>query len=116
MSGAVIPLPQYDFMAWRLVKSQGQLYLYLLYIHVSIEIRTHNHSVRAIQDIRGNSNVHVSPLGTYIKHVGQCLKMTSLMPFIMKNLPEFIQHEDNICIAVDRTSISHENPSGKVSV
>jgi hypothetical protein len=27
MSGAVLPLPQYTFMAWCLVKAQGQLYL-----------------------------------------------------------------------------------------
>jgi hypothetical protein len=30
MSGAIHPLPQYAFMAWCLVKAQGQLYLYLL--------------------------------------------------------------------------------------
>jgi hypothetical protein len=29
MSGAIHPLPQYTFMAWCLVKAQGQLYLYL---------------------------------------------------------------------------------------
>jgi hypothetical protein len=29
MSGAVSPLPQYGFMAWCLVKAQGQLYLFL---------------------------------------------------------------------------------------
>jgi hypothetical protein len=29
MSGAMHPLPQYAFMAWCLVKAQGQLYLYL---------------------------------------------------------------------------------------
>jgi hypothetical protein len=34
MSGAKPPLPQYAFMAWCLVKAQGQLYLY----HIS-EIR-----------------------------------------------------------------------------
>jgi hypothetical protein len=27
MSGAITPLPQYAFMAWCLVKAQGQLYL-----------------------------------------------------------------------------------------
>jgi hypothetical protein len=27
MSGAIHPLPQYAFMAWCLVKAQGQLYL-----------------------------------------------------------------------------------------
>jgi hypothetical protein len=27
MSGAIPPLPQYAFMAWSLVKAQGQLYL-----------------------------------------------------------------------------------------
>jgi hypothetical protein len=29
MSGAIPLLPQYAFMAWCLVKTQGQLYLYL---------------------------------------------------------------------------------------
>jgi hypothetical protein len=29
MSGAIHPLPQYAFMAWCLVKTQGQLYLYI---------------------------------------------------------------------------------------
>jgi hypothetical protein len=29
MSGAISPLSQYAFMAWCLVKAQGQLYLYL---------------------------------------------------------------------------------------
>jgi hypothetical protein len=29
MSGAIPPLPQHAFMAWCLVKAQGQLYLYL---------------------------------------------------------------------------------------
>jgi len=37
MSGATPPLPQYDFIAWRLVKAQGQLYLfpyrYLVQLH-----------------------------------------------------------------------------------
>jgi hypothetical protein len=28
MSGAIPPLPQYSFMAWCLVKAQGQLYLH----------------------------------------------------------------------------------------
>jgi hypothetical protein len=28
MSGAIHPLPQYAFMAWCLVKAQGQLYLF----------------------------------------------------------------------------------------
>jgi hypothetical protein len=28
MSGAIPPLPLYAFMAWRLVKAQGQLYLF----------------------------------------------------------------------------------------
>jgi hypothetical protein len=29
MSGAILPLPQYAFMAWCSVKAQGQLYLYI---------------------------------------------------------------------------------------
>jgi hypothetical protein len=29
MPGAIPPLPQYAFMAWCLVKAQGQFYLYL---------------------------------------------------------------------------------------
>jgi hypothetical protein len=28
MCGAILPLPQYTFMAWCLVKAQGQLYFY----------------------------------------------------------------------------------------
>jgi len=28
MSGAILPLTQYAFMEWCLVKAQGQLYLY----------------------------------------------------------------------------------------
>jgi hypothetical protein len=35
MSGAISPLPQYAFMAWYLVKAQGQLCLYLyLYLYL----------------------------------------------------------------------------------
>jgi len=30
VSGAVHPLPQYVFKAWRLVKAQAKLYLYLI--------------------------------------------------------------------------------------
>jgi hypothetical protein len=36
MSGVIPPLPQYAFMAWCLLKAQGQLYLYLkryLFVH-----------------------------------------------------------------------------------
>jgi len=29
MRGAIPPLPQYAFVAWCLVKAQGQIYLYL---------------------------------------------------------------------------------------
>jgi hypothetical protein len=29
MLGAMPPLPQYAFMAWRSIKAQGQIYLYL---------------------------------------------------------------------------------------
>jgi len=35
MSGAIHPLPQYAFMAWYLVKAQGQLYLFIFYYTVS---------------------------------------------------------------------------------
>jgi hypothetical protein len=38
MSGVIHPLPQYAFMAWGLVKAQGQLYLYLN-LHSSIRVR-----------------------------------------------------------------------------
>jgi hypothetical protein len=31
MSGAIPPLSQYAFMAWCLVKAQGQLYLFYLF-------------------------------------------------------------------------------------
>jgi len=30
MSGAILPLSQYAFIAWCLVKAKGQLYLYFL--------------------------------------------------------------------------------------
>jgi len=33
MSGAILPLPQYAFMVWCLVKAHGQLYLYLPEAH-----------------------------------------------------------------------------------
>jgi len=38
MSGAIHPLPQYAFMAWCLVKAQGQLYLLPFYslTHITI--------------------------------------------------------------------------------
>jgi len=36
MYGAICPLPQYVFMAWCSVKTQGQLYIYLT-IHGSIQ-------------------------------------------------------------------------------
>jgi hypothetical protein len=35
MSGAILPLPQYAFMAWCSVKAQGQLYLYLSDMRIS---------------------------------------------------------------------------------
>jgi hypothetical protein len=31
MCGAILPLPQYDFMWWCSVEAQGQLYLYLYF-------------------------------------------------------------------------------------
>jgi hypothetical protein len=34
MSGTIPPLPQYAFMAWCLVKAQGQLYLTFTHIRV----------------------------------------------------------------------------------
>jgi len=33
MRGAILPLPQYAFMAWCLVKAQGQLYHYYYYYY-----------------------------------------------------------------------------------
>jgi len=33
MRGAILSLPQYAFMAWRLVKAQEQLYLLPLPLH-----------------------------------------------------------------------------------
>jgi hypothetical protein len=36
MSGAIHPLPQYAFMAWCLVKAQGQLYLYLYFLFTEL--------------------------------------------------------------------------------
>jgi hypothetical protein len=38
MSGAMPPLPQYAFMAWCSVKTQGQLYLYLYYHRISFSV------------------------------------------------------------------------------
>jgi hypothetical protein len=38
MSGVILSLPQYAFMAWCSVKSQGQLYLYLLPLTLSYEV------------------------------------------------------------------------------
>jgi len=40
MRGAIPPLPQYAFMAWSLVKAQGQLYLYL-YLSIYLFIYIH---------------------------------------------------------------------------
>jgi hypothetical protein len=34
MSGAILLLPQYAFMAWCLVKAQGELHLFTFYLHV----------------------------------------------------------------------------------
>jgi hypothetical protein len=39
MSGAIVPLPQYAFMAWCSVKAQGQLYLYLCFILVPLSYK-----------------------------------------------------------------------------
>jgi hypothetical protein len=36
MSGAIPPIPHYTFMAWGLVKAQGQLYIYL-YLYLPFE-------------------------------------------------------------------------------
>jgi hypothetical protein len=36
MGGAIPPLTQYAFMAWCLVKAQGQLYLYLTFTCISL--------------------------------------------------------------------------------
>jgi hypothetical protein len=38
MSGAIHPLPQYAFMAWCLVKAQGQLYLFTVYARSDITV------------------------------------------------------------------------------
>jgi hypothetical protein len=38
MRGAILPLPQYAFMAWCSVKAQGQLYLYLCLSIVFIDV------------------------------------------------------------------------------
>jgi hypothetical protein len=39
MSGAILPLPQYAFMAWCLFKAQGQLYLYLLNYSIDLLLK-----------------------------------------------------------------------------
>jgi hypothetical protein len=39
MSGAIPPLPQHAFMAWCLVKAEGQLYLLVLFMRFSHSFR-----------------------------------------------------------------------------
>jgi hypothetical protein len=46
MSGAIPPLPQYAFMAWCLVKAQGQLELYL-YLILYIYLATVQHNLKS---------------------------------------------------------------------
>jgi hypothetical protein len=41
MSGAIPPLPQYAFLAWCLVKAQGQLYLYLHLLARALKLHIH---------------------------------------------------------------------------
>jgi hypothetical protein len=48
MSGAIHPLPQYAFMAWCLLKAQGQLYLYLA-VEWQIEGTLHGESPTLIK-------------------------------------------------------------------
>jgi hypothetical protein len=42
MSGAILPFPQYAFMAWCSVKAQGQLYVYLSLSLTPTNVRTAN--------------------------------------------------------------------------
>jgi hypothetical protein len=46
MSGAIPPFPQYAFMAWCLVKAQGQLYLF----KVDIQCSNSPQSIHSQQD------------------------------------------------------------------
>jgi len=51
MSVAIPPLPQYAFMAWCLVKAQGQLYLLLFsFKHILINLTS-------FTDIKFNENI-----------------------------------------------------------
>jgi hypothetical protein len=52
MSGAINPLTQYAFVAWCLVKAQGQLYLY-------ITIQRHNSEELDINQNRNNNYKHL---------------------------------------------------------
>jgi hypothetical protein len=45
MRGAVLPLPQYAFMAWCSTKAQGQLYFYLTLKHFRMLLTEHRYMV-----------------------------------------------------------------------
>jgi hypothetical protein len=46
MRGAIPPLAQYAFMAWCLVKAQGQLYLYLYLLPILLYFIVYCYSAR----------------------------------------------------------------------
>jgi len=59
MCGAIPPLPQYDFMAWCLVKTQGKPYLYLLFVKYRriLEYETYlfeRHEIPSVSGLRFN--------------------------------------------------------------
>jgi len=62
MNGAILPLPQYAFMAWCSVKAQGQLYLY--------------------SNIYGSSNAYEGHL-KFIEFVSARLSYSLLYPFVI---------------------------------
>jgi hypothetical protein len=43
MSGAIPPHPQYAFMAWCLVKAQGQLYFTFMYEYMTLHLQVSWH-------------------------------------------------------------------------
>jgi hypothetical protein len=68
MSGAIPLLPQYDFMAWCLVKAQGQFtfYLYLLSDRVHyVGVLLYETCLRIFRSEEPKSRVKVETLNTY---------------------------------------------------
>jgi hypothetical protein len=51
MRGAIAPLAHYAFMAWCLVKAQGQLYFTLLYLYLTLPYLTLPYSTLCVASI-----------------------------------------------------------------